>query len=99
MGRETFESVCAQCHGNGHGDSVNPPLIGSKVLAGPPLETINVILHGQSGKSVVNGLMPAQATLRDVEIANVVAYVRATFANQSEAIPPELVAKARLDGR
>lgn len=99
IGRETFESVCAQCHGNGQGDTVNPPLIGSKVLAAPPIETINIILQGQSGKSVVKGIMPAQASLRDSEIANVVAYVRATFANQSEAIAPEMVAKARLDGQ
>jgi len=104
IGSGVYESVCAQCHGDGLGDPMNPPLFGSSVLAGPPLETIRVVLRGQSGKSVVNGkllqgIMPAQASLSDAEIAGVVAYVRATYANQFSAVEPEAVAKARLDGQ
>jgi len=103
-GSEVFETVCAQCHGDGHGDPTNPALFGSPVLEGPPSEAIRVVLYGQRGKSLVNGellkgIMPPQAGLSDEEIAGVVAYVRKTFVGRAEAVSPAWVAKARSDGQ
>ncbi len=103
-GSEVFETVCAQCHGDGHGDPTNPALFGSPVLEGPPSDAIRVVLYGQRGKSRVNGellqgIMPPQGSLSDEEIAGVVAYVRKTFVGRAEAVSPAWVAKARSDGQ
>ncbi len=70
------------------------------MVAGPPERLVSIILHGQKGKTVVNGqlfrgVMPAQDYLTDAETAAVTRYVRATFAGINEAVPEELVRRVR----
>lgn len=78
-----------------------PALKGSELLAGPPSNTIQVILHGQSGKSkidgeVAGGIMPAQAGLTNEEISAIVSYVRAEFAGKNDVVSPKDVEALRI---
>ncbi len=99
-GADVYENHCALCHYAGEGNEVNPALIGSAVVAGPAAGTINVILKGRQGESVVNGqklngIMPAQDFLTDEEIAAVVTYVRKEFGPGGSAVTPKEVAAQR----
>lgn len=99
-GSEVYEVACALCHYAGEGSALAPDLKGSPVLAGPPEETITIILRGRQNQSVVNGkrfngIMPKQDTLTDREIAAVVAYVRDQFAGKEDVAQPADVAAMR----
>lgn len=99
-GEEVYSMNCAQCHFAGSGSANAPDLVGSPMVAGPPERLVSIILHGQKGKTVVNGqlfrgVMPAQDYLTDAETAAVTRYVRATFAGINEAVPEELVRRVR----
>lgn len=99
-GAEVYEMACAQCHYDGHASAANPSLIGSPTLQANPSAIVGIILHGQSGKSLVDGkplggIMPAQAYLTDPEIAAVVTYIRSQFAGISAEVTPAQVQQIR----
>lgn len=99
-GEEIYSMACAQCHYDGLAGSMHPALRGSPILSGDPENTIAIILHGQSGRSVVDGkllkgIMPAQAYLTDDEISIVVTYIRSEFAGIPAEVPPALVRQVR----
>jgi len=99
-GKALYESACAMCHYNGSGSQTAPDLIGSPILVEQPKRLIRIILHGQSGESVVNGEkfnghMPAQDGLSDEEIAAITAYVRRDFGGISEGVALQSVASER----
>jgi mono/diheme cytochrome c family protein len=103
-GAELYEASCAMCHIDGTANAPNPALVGSPIVNGPPEGVVRIILRGQSGQSLIDGkpgggIMPAQATLSDQEIAEIVTYVRATFGDKEEAagVSPEFVAKIRAE--
>jgi cytochrome c oxidase subunit 2 len=55
LGKETWEGVCAKCHGLAGEGGIGPRIAGSPVLASPQaLETL--VRHGRTGP---NGVMPA----------------------------------------
>lgn len=100
-GQEWYEMYCATCHMDGGAYFPTPALKGSELLAGPPSNTIQVILHGQSGKSkidgeVAGGIMPAQAGLTNEEISAIVSYVRAEFAGKNDVVSPKDVEALRI---
>jgi nitrite reductase (NO-forming) len=88
-GKEVYILYCQSCHledGKGTPD-INPPLARADYLKKPSKTLINVILKGQSGEVVVNGkkynaLMPAQDYLTDIQIADVLNYVRNSWGNK-----------------
>jgi mono/diheme cytochrome c family protein len=99
-GGEVYDMMCAQCHLDGSGSETAPPLIGSAAVAGDPSAVIAIILNGRKGQSLVggkpfNGIMPAQGTMPDADIAAVTAYIRKQFANRDEDIPVPLVTSLR----
>lgn len=99
-GKALYESACAMCHYGGSGSQTAPDLIGSPILVEQPERLIRIILHGQSGESVVNGekfngLMPSQEGLSDEEIAAITAYVRREFGGISEGVSLQAVASER----
>jgi mono/diheme cytochrome c family protein len=100
-GEEIYNLNCAMCHLDGKGGDLNPPLIGSSVVAGTdPTILVRIILHGQKGPIVVagrsyDGIMPAQDFLTDEEVAAVSTYVRAAFGKKKDKVSPELVARER----
>jgi len=88
-GKEVYTLYCQSCHmedGKGTPD-INPPVAKADYLKKPSKTLINVILKGQSGEVVVNGkkynaLMPAQDYLTDIQIADVLNYIRNSWGNK-----------------
>jgi nitrite reductase (NO-forming) len=88
-GKEVYTLFCQNCHmedGKGTPD-INPPLAKADYLKKPAKTLISVILDGQSGEVVVNGkkynaMMPAQAYLTDIQIADVLNYARNSWGNK-----------------
>ncbi|NOZ11676.1 MAG: cytochrome c oxidase subunit II [Gammaproteobacteria bacterium] len=72
---------CAACHGaTGKGvPGVFPPMEGSKIVAGPVAEHLNIVMNGKP-----NTAMAAYAAqLNDIDIAAVVTYERNAFGNDT----------------
>ncbi len=102
QGKALYEQSCAQCHYDGSGNPAAPDLKGSPVLAEPPKALARVILAGRQGVSMkggekFNGIMPAQAYLRDEEVAALVVYVRSEFGSRREPFSPQAAAEVRAE--
>ena len=88
-GKEVYTLYCQSCHmedGKGTPD-INPPVAKADYLRKPSKTLINVILKGQSGEVVVNGkkynaMMPPQPYLTDIQIADVLNYIRNSWGNK-----------------
>jgi mono/diheme cytochrome c family protein len=97
-----FTQACAACHmpdGSGVAN-LQPPLIGSKVIAGDPNQLINVLLKGPAavlpaGRPKYSNTMPAFNVLSDEDLAGVINYVRARFAPGSSPVTVQQVAAQR----
>lgn len=96
-GQTVYMQVCFACHQpTGLGlPNMFPPLAGSDwVAAAKPDRLIRIVLHGITGPIQLNGqpfnspapIMPAQGTLSDEQIANVLTYVRTNFGNKAGAV-------------
>lgn len=99
-GAVLYEQNCATCHQGGDFSVAFPALKGSATVAGNPSRLIGVILKGQQGISLVdgkklNGIMPAQGYLTDLEVAAISTFVRKEFAQIGEPVQPSEVAAAR----
>lgn len=86
QGADVYSAVCSACHQpGGVGVSGNfPPLIDNPNVDDAAYVE-DVIRNGRSGEIVVNGetyngVMPAQSTLSDDDIAAVVVYIQSGFA-------------------
>jgi mono/diheme cytochrome c family protein len=103
-GRETFATVCAQCHqpsGLGQ-DGVAPPLVDSEWVLGPPQRLARIALNGvhgpiKIGKKTVDMEMPGLFTMTDEQLAGVLTYVRREWGHEGSPVHPDLVAGARKD--
>lgn len=97
-----FTQACAACHmldGSGVAN-MQPPLIGSKVVAGDPNQLINVLLKGPAAvlpadRPKYSNTMPAFNVLSDQDLAGVINYIRARFAPGSSKVTAEQVAAQR----
>jgi len=101
-GQALFAGTCSVCHqANGAGlPGVFPPLAKSDFLAADAKRSIDVVLHGLTGKVKVNGsdynsVMPPMNQLNDDEVANILTYVLNSFGNGGGRILTEVVKKAR----
>lgn len=105
-GQQAYMAVCFACHQpTGMGiPGMFPPLAGSDwVTAGKPDRLIRMILHGITGPIKINGqpfatpapLMPAQSTLTDEQVANVLTYIRNSWGNAASAVTAAEVAAIR----
>lgn len=100
QGAVLYQQRCFACHLAGQGGALFPALKGSSAVSGDPAGLIRVIVKGQQGVSVVNGrklngIMPAQGYLTDVEIASICTYIRREFAGIEVPVQPFEVAAAR----
>ena len=102
-GKEVYVMYCQNCHmedGNGTPE-INPPVAKADFIKKPASALIDVILKGQSGEVVVNGkkysaIMPAQDYLTDIQIADVLNYVRNTWGNKVPGtVTPAMVISLR----
>jgi len=92
-GAEVYSAVCSSCHQPGGVGLAGrfPPLIDNPSV--DDAEYVDtVIRNGLSGEIVVNGVtydgvMPAQSTLADQEISDVIAYIQSGFATPAGPAP------------
>lgn len=102
-GKKVYQSVCQACHqATGLGLSgAFPPLADSNWVLGDATIPVRIVLHGLEGPIDVkgetyNGVMPAfQEQLDDLQISNVVTYIRNTWGNSVERIKPDKVSELR----
>jgi len=97
-----FTMVCAACHmPDGRGvPSMQPPLIGSAIVAGDATRLINILLKGPAvvlpaDRPKYTGSMPAFNVLSDADLAGVINYIRARFASGASPVTPEQIAAQR----
>jgi mono/diheme cytochrome c family protein len=105
-GREVYMKHCLACHQtNGSGvPGMFPPLLSTDWIKGDSERLIGLLLFGQEGEITVNGklykgVMPPHAFLTDVEIADVLTFIRANFGNESGSVTPEEVSRIRAKGK
>lgn len=106
-GKVVYNTICIPCHQpTGMGlPNMFPPLVGSDwPKAKKPDRLIRMVLHGVMGPIKVNGqpfntpapMMPGQAaTLSDVQIADVLTFVRAEFGGGASEVTPDQVKAIR----
>ena len=101
-GKQVFMQTCFVCHQpNGEGiPGQIPPLAKSDFLMADKTRAIRGVLFGQSGEMTVNGktyngVMIPFNTLSDLEIANVLTYVRNSFGNSGDAVSIDEVRRIR----
>jgi len=105
-GAKLYDTYCANCHQkNGKGDgNLFPPLAGSEwVTGGKFMEkdlAIRVLLNGLEGPVKVknvpyNSVMPKHNFLSDIQIAQILTYIRNNFGNNSSLVTASEVKKVR----
>jgi nitrite reductase (NO-forming) len=101
-GKAVYTKICAACHQpTGAGlPGAFPPLAKSDYLNADVNRAIKTVIKGLTGKVTVNGkvfnsAMPAQATLSDKEIADVLTYVYASWGNSKKKVTPAMVKAQR----
>lgn len=89
-----YQQNCANCHmTDGTGlKSLYPPLAGADYLSQFETKLPCIIKHGIQGELFVNGkqynqVMPANEDLSDIDIANLVNYIRNEWGNKHPHIP------------
>ncbi len=100
-GQLIYEQNCLTCHqANGSGvPNLNPPLRGTDWVNGDKTRLINVLLKGLQGQEVegdtYDNVMPAHDFLTDIQIADVLTYIRGNFGNKASAITADEVKAQR----
>ena len=102
-GSQLFQQICAACHmpDGGGVSGMQPPLVGSAVVAGDPTTLIRVLLDGPAKAlpadrvKYANQMPPFAAAFNDGDIAEVLSFCRRVFAKGTSAITPEQVAAQR----
>lgn len=101
-GKEVYATSCQNCHmedGNGVAD-LNPPLAKADYLKKPTKTLIGVMLEGQTGEVVVNGkkyngAMPAMDYLDDIQVADVLNYIKNSWGNKIPGVVTPASVKAQ----
>jgi len=101
-GEKLYNQYCATCHladGNGDGNRY-PPITSSEWVSGQPRRLIELVLKGMNGPITVkgkpyNGAMPAHDYLSDVQVAQILTYIRLGFGNDASEIHPDWVKAVR----
>ena len=94
-GQRVYKNVCITCHQEDGGgvQNMNPPLIKTEYVLGDKKRLIGIVLNGLKEPLEIDGqsyhnVMPAQAYLTDLNVADVLTYVRNNFGNKASAILP-----------
>lgn len=101
-GQKVYMLTCLSCHqADGGGvPNMNPPLSNTPFVLGDKNKAIQIVLKGFNDNVEINGetytnVMPAQASLTDQQIADVLTYVRNSFGNKASAVTAADVKKIR----
>lgn len=96
-----YQNSCANCHMNdGQGlKNLIPPLADADYLLKFEHKLPCIIKHGLKGEIVVNGksynqVMPSNESLSDIDIANLINYIRNEWGNSHSHIPLNQVKEA-----
>jgi mono/diheme cytochrome c family protein len=101
-GQAEYKKYCATCHapdGSGRPPTF-PPLAGSEWLALGPEASALIVLQGLKGEIQVagrtyRGYMPSMRQLSDAELAAILEFVGARWADWGEPLGPDRVAELR----
>lgn len=100
-GQLVYEQNCLTCHqASGSGvPNLNPPLRETDWVLGDKTRLINVVLKGLQGQEIEGDIydnaMPAHDFLTDIQIADVLTYIRSNFGNKASEITADEVKAAR----
>ena len=102
-GRQVYITQCLSCHQvDGLGvQGMNPPLAKTKWVLGDKEKLIQIVLNGLKGGEIeidgdyFHNVMAPHKELTDLQIADVLTYVRNSFGNKASAITPAQVKAAR----
>lgn len=99
-----YKTFCATCHqSNGKGDGNRfPPLDGAEWVVGDKARLIQLTIQGIAEPIEVKGqtytgVMPQHAFLSDIEVAEVLTFIRNSFGNEASPISAAEVATVRKD--
>ena len=102
VGESLYIKYCLSCHQkDGSGvPNMFPPIQKSDWVNGDKSKLINVLLKGLKGDIDVNGeqysqVMPKQDYLTDVQISQILTYIRQNFGNNADAVTPGEVTNLR----
>ena len=101
-GKVVYQKYCLTCHqadGGGVPD-MNPPLINTSYVLGNKQRLIGIVLNGFNERSEIEGEtysnnMPPHSFLTDQQIADVLTFVRNSFANKATVVSADEVKKIR----
>ncbi len=92
-GKKVYTERCLTCHQIDGGGvmNMNPPLIKTKWVLGDKSQLIEIVLKGlSSGVTIDNieyhNVMASHKDLTDLQIADVLTYVRNSFGNKAKAV-------------
>jgi mono/diheme cytochrome c family protein len=100
-GKQVYLQQCLACHQADAGgvEGMNPSLIKAKFVLGDKAALVKIVLNGLSGVEIdgdsYNGVMAPHADLTDLQIADVLTYIRKNFGNKASAITPAQVKAIR----
>jgi mono/diheme cytochrome c family protein len=103
-GLKIYTGTCLACHqADGLGvQRMNPPLVKTKWVLGNKIALAKIVLFGLKGGEIIidgddfHNPMPAQSTqFTDLQIADVLTYVRNSFGNKAGAVTEADVKAAR----
>jgi mono/diheme cytochrome c family protein len=97
-GKQVYLAQCLACHQADLGgvEGMNPTLIKTKFVLGDKTTLVKIVLNGMSGNVDINGdtyhnVMAAHSDLTDLQIADVLTYIRNSFGNKASAVTPAQV--------
>ena len=105
QGKSVYKQYCLTCHmADGLGvDGMNPPLAKTGYVLGDKTRLTKVLLNGLQGVEIdgeqYHGVMPAQESLTDAQIAAVLTYVRNSFGNKASAVSAAEVKAVRASNK
>jgi mono/diheme cytochrome c family protein len=101
-GKKVYTERCLTCHqiDGGGVQNMNPPLVKTKWVLGDKTQLINIVLKGLTTGIIIDDIeyhnvMASHADLSDLQIADVLTYVRNSFGNKAKAVTEEEVKAVR----
>jgi mono/diheme cytochrome c family protein len=100
-GKQVYFEQCLSCHQADAGgvQGMNPSLIKAKLVLGDKPALVKIVLNGLTGVEIdgdsYNGVMAPHADLTDLQIADVLTYIRNNFGNKASAVTPGQVKAIR----
>jgi mono/diheme cytochrome c family protein len=105
-GKQVYLQQCLACHmATAVGvEGMNPPLIKTKFVLGDKPTLVKIVLNGMKGNvdidgDTYHGVMAPHSDLTDLQIADVLTYVRNSFGNKASAVTPAQVKAIRATNK